>query len=389
MIVWERGENDIYFSRTNDTVWSQPSPLGIGQFGGRTPYVTIADTLFGAVWENGGRILFSEYRNSAWLIPVLLTTPNDTANFLPQVKYFYSGNPYRYRPIVLWERRKRVSQDREIVWVTRTDSGWTLPDTVTSAGDCRHARFVSQTHPGSILISFESNRLGPYCIFGAWSSLGAAWSVEQQPISSNIAGWQQTSASFTLFPVITTSPSEPQAIRYTAGTWRIARDTGEDSIGLVERSLYSLNVRSGGNGEDRNPVLSTGVNNLGPVRVWSVWQNNAGGTWKLFGSYADIILDDVKESGVVNAFQLEQNYPNPFNPTTTIRFTIPVGTGHAPSLLKVYDILGREVTTLVNEAKEPGDHQITFNAEGLSSGVYLYKLQVGNFVAVRKLIVLR
>ena len=91
MIVWERGENDIYFSRTNDTVWTQPSPLGTGLYGGRTPYTTIADTLCGAVWENRGRILFSEFRSNAWQIPVFLTTPNDTVNFLPQVKYFYGG----------------------------------------------------------------------------------------------------------------------------------------------------------------------------------------------------------------------------------------------------------------------------------------------------------
>ena len=75
-------------------------------------------------------------------------------------------------------------------------------------------------------------------------------------------------------------------------------------------------------------------------------------------------------------FALEQNYPNPFNPSTTIKFTVPsVETGHAPSLqttLLVYDILGREVATLVNQKFQPGNHEIFFDASNLSSGMYIY-----------------
>ncbi|MBI5471133.1 MAG: T9SS type A sorting domain-containing protein [Ignavibacteriae bacterium] len=194
-----------------------------------------------------------------------------------------------------------------------------------------------------------------------------------------------------LIPIITNSPNSPTLFYVTGGTWRRTNASGQDSIVVsLGNSPYYYEQRSGGAGEDINPVISGGVlTGDWRWRFWSVWESYVAGRWRLFGSWVKVSIGDVKEGGVVNAFQLEQNYPNPFNPTTTIRFTIPVGTGHAPSLLKVYDVLGREVTTLVNEAKEPGDHQITFNAEGLSSGVYLYKLQVGNFVAVRKLIVLR
>ncbi|MDP3685179.1 MAG: T9SS type A sorting domain-containing protein, partial [Ignavibacteria bacterium] len=87
-------------------------------------------------------------------------------------------------------------------------------------------------------------------------------------------------------------------------------------------------------------------------------------------------------------FALQQNYPNPFNPTTMIEYSIPE-TGHTPSLqttLKVYDVLGKEVTTLVNEMKGAGNYVVKFNASKLSSGNYLYKLQLGNFVQTRKMI---
>ncbi len=85
-------------------------------------------------------------------------------------------------------------------------------------------------------------------------------------------------------------------------------------------------------------------------------------------------------------FALEQNYPNPFNPSTVIRYQIPEV---SQVMLKVFDLLGREVATLVNEAKEPGTFSVQWNASGVASGVYLYRLQVGGFVETRKMCVIR
>ncbi len=97
---------------------------------------------------------------------------------------------------------------------------------------------------------------------------------------------------------------------------------------------------------------------------------------------------------VVNDYFLSQNYPNPFNPTTKIKFTIPaVETRHASSQhavsLKVFDILGNEVATLVNETKPSGTYEVEFNAEGLSSGVYFYQLKAGSFISTKKLLLLK
>jgi hypothetical protein len=78
---------------------------------------------------------------------------------------------------------------------------------------------------------------------------------------------------------------------------------------------------------------------------------------------------------------LEQNFPNPFNPTTTIRFAIPQ---NEHVTLKVYDLLGREVATLVNEARSAGNHEAFFDASNLASGVYIYRLTAGNFIATKK-----
>ena len=80
-------------------------------------------------------------------------------------------------------------------------------------------------------------------------------------------------------------------------------------------------------------------------------------------------------------FQLFQNYPNPFNPSTTIKYSIPntVGTGHVPSvLLKVYNTLGQEIATLVDKQQQPGNYEVVFNATELPSGIYFYRLTIGD-----------
>lgn len=117
-----------------------------------------------------------------------------------------------------------------------------------------------------------------------------------------------------------------------------------------------------------------------------------------------IVTDVDKEFSLADNFILEQNYPNPFNPTTKIRFVIPNAvrnlkdfSSQAPRnenafvTLKVYDVLGNEVATLINEYKSPGNYEIDFDASeyNLSSGVYLYKLQYGELVAVKKFVLMK
>jgi hypothetical protein len=85
-------------------------------------------------------------------------------------------------------------------------------------------------------------------------------------------------------------------------------------------------------------------------------------------------------------FALEQNYPNPFNPTTVISWQSPVG-GH--QTLKIYDVLGNEVATLVDEYKEAGRYKLEYDASNLASGVYIYKLTAGSFVSSKKMMVIK
>jgi hypothetical protein len=85
-------------------------------------------------------------------------------------------------------------------------------------------------------------------------------------------------------------------------------------------------------------------------------------------------------------YVLSQNYPNPFNPGTNIRYELPK-TSHVG--LTVYDLLGREVSVLVNDRREAGVHEVKFDGSGLASGVYFYRLRAGDFVATKRLHLLK
>ena len=85
-------------------------------------------------------------------------------------------------------------------------------------------------------------------------------------------------------------------------------------------------------------------------------------------------------------YSLEQNYPNPFNPSTTIKYSLK---NDGKVTLKIYNSLGEEVATLVNEAKVAGKYEVNFNASLLASGVYIYKIQAVDFISSKKMILLR
>jgi hypothetical protein len=103
-------------------------------------------------------------------------------------------------------------------------------------------------------------------------------------------------------------------------------------------------------------------------------------------------IDD-PQNLVPSKFILSQNYPNPFNPLTKIKYSIPnVILSEAKNLnvtVKVFDVLGREVATLINEEKQPGVYEVEFNASNISSGIYFYQLKTGTYSETKKLILMK
>ena len=113
-----------------------------------------------------------------------------------------------------------------------------------------------------------------------------------------------------------------------------------------------------------------------------------------------VSVEEVSDKQRPNDFELFQNYPNPFNPSTTIKYSIPTSPQPSPSQgegareglivsLKVYDILGREVATLVNKEQAPGKYGVMFHSRNLASGIFYYELKAGSFIQSRKMILLK
>ncbi len=115
-----------------------------------------------------------------------------------------------------------------------------------------------------------------------------------------------------------------------------------------------------------------------------------GGRGNIY-SVTGIKIENLGE--ISNEFELYQNYPNPFNPVTTIRYSIPGTQGLQATpekvQLTIYNVLGKKVTTLVNTEQPAGTYQVTFDANGLPSGIYFYKLNAGNYTKVRKMILMK
>ena len=113
--------------------------------------------------------------------------------------------------------------------------------------------------------------------------------------------------------------------------------------------------------------------------------NGSGGVWRY--PLSQLVTNVANRSNhTPNSFYLNQNFPNPFNPTTIITYSLPVS---SDVTLKIYDVLGRKITTLVDKFQTPGIHTVTYNAAALSSGIYLYKLTAGSFSQTKKLILIK
>jgi uncharacterized delta-60 repeat protein len=165
------------------------------------------------------------------------------------------------------------------------------------------------------------------------------------------------------------------------------QNTGWEKIGFVE-----------GRGNSNSPKSYEYVDDNPPFGKleYRLKQINNDGSFEYYGTIAEVNnnITRVGEEQFPDEYSLSQNYPNPFNPITTIVYTVPVvvvpsGIEGQQISLKVYDMLGNTVTTLVDGKVSKGKHSVTFDGTGLSSGIYFYKLFAGNYIQSKKMILIK
>ncbi len=201
--------------------------------------------------------------------------------------------------------------------------------------------------------------------FGYWSS------EDNSTLNDQTTVFNETFRAFKFFSAITQDGKENPNGYLMACTWWCVFDWYQYRVGGWQTmGLYSMDRMT------EKPVTSTLRNSYAP------YFNNEG-----------VIITDIKDEMqllIPKEYKLEQNFPNPFNPKTKITYQIPEG-GFVS--LKIYDSLGKEVATLVNEEKNVGRYEIEFDGNslknGLSSGIYFYELRINEFVDIKKLILLK
>jgi len=383
MLVWqcmEEGKGRIMHSYNPGSGWSPPLSVTSDTMNNLFPHVAARDSGFGVVWELDGTIQYAEFNQGVWSAPSAVTPPGDSSNHRPRLRFL--GYPPNQPPIAVWEKRTSNSS-QAIMYSTLSSTGWASPAPVYEIGENRAAD-LSMLGPagGYLTVLWQAHQGTRWDIFSRsayhWNG-GITWEPPEN-ISSQVTGNSER-PSFTTIPFIT---ENQRSWLWGAGTWMV----DSQQVAAVNYPPYYSLLTAAPGAINRDPRVSSGViDPMFNMRVWCVWRANANGQWKLYGSSIPISLGDVDEdTGLPDKPALHHNYPNPFNPSTTLSFDIQHSTF---VILKVFDILGREAAMLVNERKEPGTHRVEFNAEDLPSGVYVFRLQAGEYMASRKMILIR
>ena len=208
--------------------------------------------------------------------------------------------------------------------------------------------------------------------------------------------YQNNTANLSVSPQSNNAILPPYGLSFSNNTIAGIHDIPNSIIDIYKSSINEFHPSSyewlgsttvGGNG-----VFSYQLNDT-TIEAVSVTATSVSGNTSEF-SYLEVLTGVENEDETIPAeFSLAQNFPNPFNPTTKIKYSIPafaVGNENFRSVqLKIYDILGKEITTLVNDQKAPGSYEVEFNALNLPSGTYFYQLQAKGYLQTRKMMLLK
>ncbi len=376
-VVWNdtrHGNWTIYYKRSTDggVSWGTDTRLTINPAHSNNPSVTVSASVVHAVWHDRRDVNYQIYYKlstdggSSWGADTRLSSGRGDSRF-PSVSV--SGSVVH----VVWFDIR--DGNPEIYYKRSADGGGSWGTDTRLTNNAAVSQFPSVSVSGQVVhVVWSDDRNGNWEIYYKRSSDGGiSWGADTR-LTNNSASSE--------FPSVTVSGSVLHVV------WQDERNGNKE--------IYYKRSTDGGTswGADTRLTNNSAVSDNPSVTVSGsvlhvVWNDTRDGNYEIYykrDPTGNVTGIENTASEFPEAFRLEQNYPNPFNPTTAISYQL---TARSFVSLKVYDVLAREVATLVNEEKPPGTYEVTFDASGFSSGVYFYRLSTTHFVQTRKLVLLR
>jgi hypothetical protein len=344
------------------------------------PVVAIADM----GWSNGENQFVSyEKGNSVYIrnmtihnsVEFELFHGNDTTKYSQVSQKFITYNA-NYLCIAA---RKVVNGKSSIVYRNYGTKGWEDEIVLVSSDNCRNPRILVNNMRSGITYIDDIYGISNIILIENFS----------QPIDTlKLFGYPRYNYDniSTLQPVVLTKRKVMvinNPLTYTASvndSLFIRINQNESGLSQTDTLIYTKVKNS-------NLYLGSFDVTRDFENIYTIWEDSISGNIQLFGrKFLYPLFGDVKDKNFHIIFTLSQNYPNPFNPSTTINYSLPKA-GNVK--LTIYNVIGSRVSTIVDEYKPAGNYSVQFNGSNLASGIYLYRLEAGNYSEAKKLILMK
>jgi hypothetical protein len=402
-VVWQQRETSgqdyaIYFTKKNGNTWDTPKNLTGNDVENEEVGIAVSDQgVIFVAWNTDAEKDSSEFvlcirsddNGTTWSVADTLSSSDGIIGG----KSTTSGRPYLAKAtngkmVCAWHEEPLGHSDREsftnqydgskwlgeITYINVNDSANTMyPAVAVDSDDNIYMVNVSYTKPARLL--FLKKAWGD----AAWTDGSKKMLIEDTQLTKPVMGIDNNNNIYLGYRrdnVADTTKGIEEVVFITSGD---QGDTWSEPT-LLSRENYDAGYLT----------LAPNIRESGVDFLWressTQFVDDEATTVIVYG-HTNLLTDiDDNKTEIVNSYELQQNYPNPFNPSTTISYSL---REKGLVTLKIFDILGREVTELVNEVKNAGNYKIAFNASNLTSGLYIYQIQAGNFSAIKKMILLK
>jgi hypothetical protein len=384
-VVWQDSRDEpypeIYYKRSTDEgiSWGEDTRLTYNIGSSAVPSIAVMGSIVHVVWYDNRNVIYQMYYKRStdngvnWGADIRLTNylaPSEHPSIAVSDSIVHiAWDDNRNAPNNIYNIYYKRSSDNGVSW--GSDIRLTNNTTTSFTSFCPSIAVL-----GSVVhLGWTDSRTGRGEIYYKRSTDGGLnWSNDTRLTYSSPESWYSSivaSGTFVHLAYLTIINTEYYGLGYKRST--DGGLTWENNILLINNDSKAT-----------FPCVITS----GPV-VQLAWSDNRNGNWEIYykrNPNGNPLGINQIGSEIPSSYSLSQNYPNPFNPVTNIHYEIPKN-GFVK--LVVFDILGREIQTLVNEKQNAGTYEVTFDGSNLSSGIYFYTLSVGDFKETKKFVLLK